>query len=34
LGNLLHLGSLTRQCALKGVPLLAAEQVESAAYAT
>ena len=32
LGDLIHLGSLTPQCALKGLPLSAAEQAQSAAY--
>ena len=34
LGDLIQIGSLTRQCALKAVPLSAAERAQSAAYAS
>ncbi|KAJ8443469.1 hypothetical protein Cgig2_026256 [Carnegiea gigantea] len=34
LGDLIQIGSLTRQCALKAVPFSAAERAQSAAYAS
>ena len=34
LGDLIQIGSLTRQCALKVIPLSAAERAQSAAYAS
>lgn len=34
LGDVLHLGSVTHHCALKGVPLYAGEQAQCATYAT
>ena len=33
LGDLIHLGSFTRQCALKAIPLSAVEQAQCSAYA-